>query len=105
MEVRRVRPRLRALEAIVFTALTVLGSSALLAAGVLVPAPTAVLPLLAVACVGLPMLAAWHLAAAHAALGGIGPALRGRKALDEAAVAELRRALEQLPETAHPLDR
>ena len=50
------------------------------------------------------MLAAWELARAHAALGGLGPALRRGGRLDEQALDELRRALERLPETAHPLD-
>jgi hypothetical protein len=80
----------------------------LLCAAILVPAPPAVLPLLGLVCVGLPMLAAWELARTHAALGGILRALRrGRRGrpLDERALNDLRRALERLPETAHPLDR
>jgi hypothetical protein len=86
-------------------ALTVLLCGALLGAAVLVPAPVTVLPLLAVACVGFPMLAAWQLACAHAELGGLGSALRRGGPLDERALRELRRALDRLPETAHPLDR
>ena len=85
--------------------LAALLGAGLLCAAILVPAPAAVLPLLGVVCVGLPMLAAWEMARTHAALGGIVQALRHGGRLDERALAELRRALERLPETAHPLDR
>ena len=77
----------------------------LMCAAILVPAPAAVLPLLGVVCIGLPVLATWDLARAHAALGGLLPALRRRGRLDEQALRERQRALERLPETAHPLDR
>ena|SRR5215203_4117352 len=77
----------------------------LLCAAVLVPAPAAVLPLLGLVCIGLPMLGAWELARTNAALGGILRTLRRGGRLDERALGELRRALDRLPETAHPLDR
>ena len=77
----------------------------LLCAAILVPAPAAALPLIGLVCVGLPMLATWELARTHAALGGLMPALRRGGRSDEQAMQDLRRALERLPETAHPLDR
>jgi hypothetical protein len=77
----------------------------LLCAAILVPAPAAVLPLLGVVCVGFPMLAAWELARVHSALGGLVSVLRRGGPIDERALHDLRRALERLPETAHPLDR
>jgi uncharacterized membrane protein AbrB (regulator of aidB expression) len=80
-------------------------AAGLLGAAILAPAPVAVLPLLAVACVGLPMLATWQLARVHAAVGGLASAIRRGDALDERALHDLRRALERLPETSHPLDR
>ena len=86
-----------------FTALVCVG---LITAAILVPAPVAVLPLIAIACVGLPMLAAWQLASVHIALGGLRPALRRPRVrpLDESALHELRRSLASLPETRHPLE-
>ena len=86
-------------------ALAAILGGGLLCAAILVPAPAAVLPLLGVVCVGLPMLAAWELARTDAALGGLRSALRHGGPLDERALTDLLRALEQLPETAHPLDR
>ena len=62
---------------------------ALLAAAMLVPAPTAVLPFVIVTCLGCPMAAAWELAHAVAAV--------------RDPHAELRRELDRLPETQHPL--
>src|SRR5688572_235666 len=98
-------PRRRAAMVCAVAAVAALLGAGLLCAAILVPAPAAALPLLGLVCVGLPMLAAWELARTHAALGGLGPALRRGGRLDERAVRELRRALERLPETAHPLDR
>ena len=61
----------------------------LIAAAVLVPAPRAVLPLLVLVCVAGPIAAAFELA-------------RALTVLREPA-AELRRDLDRLPETPHPL--
>jgi hypothetical protein len=97
--------RRRAVLVCLFTALTALVCGGLLTAAILAPAPAAVLPLVAVACVGFPMLAAWQLASVHAALGGLTGALRRDGPLDERALEDLRRSLARLPETAHPLDR
>jgi hypothetical protein len=89
----------------VVAAVAVIIGGALLCAAILVPAPPAVLPLLGLVCVGLPMLATWELARTHAALGGILRVLRRGRPSDERALNDLRRALERLPETEHPLDR
>lgn len=103
----RTLPRRRALVVTAFAAFTALVCGGLITAAMLVPAPVAVLPLIALACVGLPMLAAWQLASVHVAVGGLRPALRRgprHRPLDESALLELRRSLARLPETEHPLD-
>jgi hypothetical protein len=100
------RPRRRALAVSAFAVFTALACGGLITAAILVPAPVAALPLIAIACVGLPMLAAWQLASVHVALGGLRAALRRaprHRPLDESAVHELRRSLARLPETEHPL--
>ena len=61
----------------------------LIAAAVLVPAPRAVLPLLMLVCVAGPLASAFELARALAVL--------------REPAAELRRDLDRLPETPHPL--
>jgi hypothetical protein len=87
---------------LVWAVLAVLVAAGLLVAAVLVPAPAAALPFLVVGCVGLPMMAARDLEAALAALGERRrPAAEDR--LDGRALRELRRSLERLPETKHPL--
>jgi hypothetical protein len=60
----------------------------LMTAAVLAPAPAAVLPLLAIVCVGCPIAFAWSLPASLARL---------------RAMEALRRQLARLPETQHPL--
>ena len=100
-----IPPRRRAAMVCALAVGAALLAAGLLSAAILVPAPAAVLPLLGVVCVGFPMLAAWELARVDAALGGLGLALRRGRPLDERALSELRRALERLPETVHPLDR
>ena len=90
-----------------FAALTALMCAGLLSAAALVPAPPAMLPFLVVMCVGLPMAAACELPAAIAALRRAGDG-RGRRSgwrsgLDTRALEALRRQLDQLPETQHPL--
>ena len=104
MPPRTLSSRRRALAVSAFAVFTALVCGGLITAAILVPAPVAVLPLLAAVCVGLPMLAAWQLAHEHVTLGGLPTVLRRRKGHEEEAVRELRRSLEQLPETAHPLD-
>jgi hypothetical protein len=86
----RRRPQLVLLLAVA----TALASVALCAAAILAPAPAAVVPLVALICVGCPIFATWEVAQAFAALRAAG----GRKA-----VAMLRKSLDQLPEVEHPL--
>jgi hypothetical protein len=74
--------------------------AALLTAAALVPAPPGVLPLIAAVCVVLPMLAAWQSASSLEVLRVRWP----RHRLDREALVELRRELDRLPETGHPLD-
>jgi hypothetical protein len=88
---------------LVWVVLVVLAAAGLLVAAVLVPAPAAVLPFLAVACVGLPMIAARDVDIALRALGGRRAAAPQEDPLDPRALAELRRTLDRLPETKHPL--
>jgi hypothetical protein len=72
-----------------FTAFATAVCAALLLAAVLVPAPTTVLPLVIAACLGCPMAATYDLARTVAAVRE--PQL------------SLRRELDRLPETPHPL--
>lgn len=77
--------------------LAVIVSAGLFTAALMVPAPPAVLPLLLLVCIGGPMLAAWELRSTGAG------AARAGKRLDRSALAQLRRHLDELPETHHPL--
>lgn len=72
-----------------FVAATTLVCAALLVAAVLVPPPMAVLPFVIAACLGCPMAAAYQLARAVAAM--------------REPHIELRRELDRLPQTPHPL--
>ena len=63
-------------------------------AAMLVPAPAAAVPLVAVVCVGCPLFASWEVPVAIASL-------RVNRA--EKALASLRKSLDQLPEVEHPL--
>jgi hypothetical protein len=91
--------RRHAIAVCAFVALTALMCAGLLSAAALVPAPPSILPLLVVICIGCPMVAACELPGALAAL------RRPRRvhALDPGALDTLRRQLESLPETEHPL--
>jgi hypothetical protein len=82
----------------VLCALAVITSAALFTAAALVPAPPAVLPLVLAVCIGGPMLAAWEL---RSTVGAGRP--RMKSPLDTRALAKLRRHLDELPETQHPL--
>ena len=66
-------------------------------AAVVMPAPAGVVPLIAIVCVGCPMLAGWELARAAA----VSPSRRARR--EARALADLRRGLARLPEVEHPL--
>lgn len=81
---------------------TVLVCGGLLAAAALVPAPTVVLPFIVVSCVGLPTIASLELRRSLLGLrSGVG---QWPRRTDAQLLAEMRRYLEQLPETPHPLD-
>ncbi len=90
-----VLSRRQAILVCVTALLVVLMGAGLCATAVLVPAPAAVVPLVAVACAGMPVFAAWRL---PVALG----VLRGQRA-GALSLAALRRELDRLPETEHPL--
>lgn len=81
-------------------AVTALVCGALLAAAALVPAPAAVVPFVVVVGIALPMAAACELPRAVARLRRGAP---GHRPLDPSALERLRRQLDALPETRHPL--
>lgn len=99
--VRLFPTRRRALVMCAMTAFTALMCGGVLAAAALVPAPPAVLPLVIVVCLGCPMLAAVELSLAIPVLRGRGSKLS--RASESHALRELRRHLDRLPETRHPL--
>ena len=79
-----------------FALVTALACAGLAAAAALVPAPAGVIPVVAITAVAPPMLVTWHLANATS--------LRQRwNEHAAAAMAELRVALDELPEAEHPL--
>jgi len=82
----------------VLAALTLVGCAGLIVAAVLAPAPPLVVPLVAAVCIGCPLGVAWSLPRAIATLRHSRPARLDRSALDA-----LRRTLDRLPETDHPL--
>jgi len=79
-------------------AVTTLLCAGLMTAAVLVPAPLAALPLLVPVCLGLPVVAALEVPDAVFLLLAV-----RRAGLSRRHLARLRRELEQLPETSHPL--
>jgi hypothetical protein len=87
---RPSQPRLVVLAAL----LTALISAGVCVAAILAPAPAIAIPLVVAICIGCPMFAGWEVPNALAAL----RAKRAHKAL-----ARLRRSLDRLPETEHPL--
>jgi CHASE2 domain-containing sensor protein len=76
--------------AVLAAAFTALACAGLLTAAILVPAPTPVLVLIVAVSIGLPMRATWDLSRVTAAVPRLDPA-------------EMRRQLDRLPETQHPL--
>jgi hypothetical protein len=78
-------------------ALTVLACGALCAGAVLARAPAGVVPLLAVCCVGMPIVGTWQVPAALTSLRAIG------RVDGSPVLAEFRRELARLPEAEHPL--
>jgi hypothetical protein len=91
---RRMRPLLLMYA---FAVVTVLTCAALLGAAALVPAPPAVLPIVAAVCIGGPLLVGWDLRAK------LGTLRRTPQPLDASALTSLRQHLDSLPETPHPL--
>lgn len=79
-------------------AFTILLSSAVCVGAVLAPAPVAVLPFVVVICVGCPLFASWEVPLALASVRANRAESSHRRAL-----AGMRRSLDQLPETEHPL--
>ena len=86
----------RAIALCVFAGATVVVSVALLVAAVLAPAPPAALPFVAIVCIGCPLAAGHELPDAVRLL-------RGDGAREPRALRRLRRELDRLPETRHPL--
>jgi hypothetical protein len=85
----------RAMLQALYVALTVLACAGLVSAAVLAPAPPAVLPLIVLVAIGMPMTAAFELPSVLATL------RHGHR--EGRALTRLRRELERLPETHHPL--
>jgi fatty acid desaturase len=81
----------------VLAALALAGCAALIVAAALAHAPPLVLPLVAVVSIGCPFGVAWSLPTALAVL------RHPRDELDRSSLKALRRTLDQLPETDHPL--
>jgi hypothetical protein len=75
-------------------AVTTLISAAICTGAILAPAPGAAIPLVLAVCIGCPLFAGWQLPDALAAL-------RSERA--GRAFTRLRRSLDELPETEHPL--
>jgi hypothetical protein len=90
-----------------FAGVSVCLSGGLLVAAALVPAPPVVLPLIVLVCLAAPMHAAWRLCESlrppDAPPAG-GTASPSPHTADQRALVELRRFLDQLPETRHPLE-
>jgi hypothetical protein len=88
-----------------FAATTMLLCGGLFVAAASVPAPPMLLPLIAAVCIGCPIVGAWNLPISVAVLRGASAERRDRAghALGTRALAELRRSLDRLPETEHPL--
>lgn len=95
--------RRRAIVSCVVATFTALTCAALLGAAALVPAPPGVLPVIILACVGCPMLAATALPDSIAALRARRLTRSGAAPpLDRRALKKLRGELDRLPETRHP---
>ena len=75
-------------------AVSALISAATCAGAILAPAPAVAIPLVLAVCIGCPAFAGWQVPHAVAAL-------RSERA--SRALAKLRRSLDELPETEHPL--
>jgi hypothetical protein len=98
---RRLPTYRQAIATCAITALSAVVCAGLMSAAALVPAPPPALPFVIAVCVGYPMLAGWRASSSLAVLRHRWP---GRR-LDKRALGKLRRDLDRLPETSHPLDR
>jgi hypothetical protein len=95
---RSARGRGNAALVLIASLLTLVVSAGICAGAVLAPAPAAAVPLVVAMCVGLPLFAAWEVPTALVCLRAARADRAGSRALDK-----LRRTLEELPETEHPL--
>src|SRR3954454_15504887 len=95
----RLPTRRDAIASCVVAALTLIVCAAVLIATVLAPAPVAVLPLVTLVCLGSPLALGWSLPASFAVL----RATREHENARADAMEALRRQLDRLPETRHPL--
>src|SRR3954447_4475507 len=89
----------RAIRICVLVAITTLACGGLLFAAALTPAPPGVLLFVVAVCIAVPMLVAWEIPHAVAALRHH----RERVHENARAVAQMRARLAELPETRHPL--
>jgi cation transport ATPase len=96
---KRLPSRRNAIATCLVAALTLLVCAALLIGAVLAHAPAAVLPLVALVCVGCPLALGWSLPASIAIL----RATEEHHDARTRAVHALRSQLDRLPETRHPL--
>jgi hypothetical protein len=92
------RGRADATLVLIASLLIVVMGAGICAGAILAPAPAAVVPLVVATSIGLPLFAAWQLPTAVVCL----RAGRADRA-SVTALVELRRTLDQLPETEHPL--
>jgi hypothetical protein len=92
--------RLHAILVCCFIVVARLACAALVVAAALVPAPPVALPLIGAVCIACPLAVRDDLRRSIAVLRDPRPAPLGRRHL-----ARLRRQLERLPETEHPLGR
>jgi|1186.fasta_scaffold427981_2 hypothetical protein len=103
MSFRPLPTRRQALLACLTAAITALACAGLCSAAALVPAPATLLPFVAALCITLPVLAAWELPVAIAVLRAGRVPEDQPEPLDASALTALRRHLDRLPETQHPL--
>lgn len=99
MTPRPLPNRRQAVFTCVACAITVLVCAALMTAAALVPAPHVVIPAAALVCICLPIIAAVDVLASIAVVRASRADVLDRKR----AVSEMRRRLDSLPETRHPL--
>jgi hypothetical protein len=88
----------RALFVSLYVGATLLASAALVTIAVLAPAPPVALPMIVATCIALPMVAAWEMPRSVVVLRAAVASARGRRHVEQ-----LRRELDRLPETRHPL--